>query len=190
MWPLSVTIGHSPDRCRCGERARFRCRCGRDDRSQSGCRCAGRDTNKEGYPSLQYPLPPFYVCARQVSELVGSVCMGLADIVTDAFAGARLLSGDVVVPNEGYKVAYVLFLCLGVLTTAVSLACRLRNARLVRKKLLEQSQQGRIARASAARRQAQQHEWELAQTRRANTISWLALLSVAAQGVLPLCAAS
>ena len=149
---------------------------------------AGRATNKEAYPTLQYPS--FFVCARQVSELVGSVCMGLADVVIDAFAGARLLSGDVVVPNEGYKVAYILFLCLGVFTTTVSLAYRLHNARLVRKQLLELSQQGRTARASAARQQAQQHEWELAQTRRANTISWLALLSVAAQGVLPLCAAS
>jgi malic enzyme len=122
------------------------------------------------------------------------VFIGLADIVTDGFAGARLLSGDVKVPNEGYKVAYILVLCLGAVTTAVSLSYRLHNARLVRKHLLDlsqqglsarASQQGLSARASAARRQAQQHEWELAQTHRAKAISSLALLSVAAQGALP-----
>jgi hypothetical protein len=77
-----------------------------------------------------------------------------------------------------------------VFVTAVSLAYRLRNARLMQKQLHELSQQGRAARASAARRQTQQHEWELEQTRRANTISSLALLSVAAQGASPLPAAS
>jgi hypothetical protein len=40
-----------------------------------------------------------------------------------------------------------------------------------------------------ARQQAQQHEWELAQTHRTKVISMLALLSVATQGSLPLQAA-
>ncbi len=129
-----------------------------------------------------------------MSELVGSVCLGLADLVTDAITYARLgQSGYVAVPNEGYKTAYVVILCFGVVTTALSLLYRLRNALLVRAHVRELGEQGRtIASASAARRQAQQNEWELAQTHRTLAILSLALLSVAAQGMgqseLPLCA--
>ena len=117
-----------------------------------------------------------------MSELVGSTCLGLADIITDAITYARLRSGDM--PNEGYKTAYVVVLCFGVVTTALSLAYRLRNARAVRAHVRELGEQGRtIASASAARRQAQQNEWELAQTHRTLVILSLALLSVAMQGM-------
>ena len=119
-----------------------------------------------------------------MSELVGSTCLGLADIITYSIAYARLRSGDVAVPNEGYKSAYVVVLCFGVVTTALSLAYRLRNARAVRAHVRELGEQGRtIASASAARRQAQQNEWELAQTHRTLVILSLALLSVAMQGM-------
>ena len=119
-----------------------------------------------------------------MSELVGSVCLGLADLITDAIAYARLRSGDVAVPNEGYNTAYLAILCLGVVSTALSLAYRLRNARAVRAHVRELGEQGRtIASASAARRQAQQNEWELAQTHRTLVILSLALLSVAMQGM-------
>ncbi len=122
----------------------------------------------------------------KVSELVGSVCLGLADLITDAITYARLRSGDVAVPNEGYKAAYAAVLSVGAVTTALSLLYRLRNAHIVRAHLREQ---GRAESTSVARQQAQQHEWELAQTHRTKVISMLALLSVATQGSLPLQAA-
>jgi hypothetical protein len=125
----------------------------------------------------------------QVSELVGSVCLGLADLVTDGIAYARFANGDIVVPNEGYKAAYAAVLCFGVVTTALSLGYRLRNAHLVRAHVLELGQQGRAASVSEARRQAQQHQYELAQTQRMKVVSSLALLSVALQGALQLRAA-
>jgi hypothetical protein len=73
-------------------------------------------------------------------------------------------------------------LCLGVVTTALSLGYRLRNARLMRAHMLELGQQGRSVRISEARRRMQQHEWELAQTHRTKVVASLALLSVTAQG--------
>ena len=124
-----------------------------------------------------------------MSELVGSVCIGVADLITDGIACTRLLRGDFPV-GEKYETAYVTILCFGVVTTVLSVTYRLRNARLVRahlRKLGEQGLQGRsVVRASASRRQAQQHEWELGQTHRTKVILSLALLSVAAQGTMPL----
>ncbi len=120
-----------------------------------------------------------------MSELVGSVFIGLADIITDGIACARLLHGDVVVPNEGYKTAYVAVLCFALVTTVISIAYRFHNARAMRAQVIKLSeQQGRTAKSSAARRQAQ-NEWELAQTHRTKIILSLALLSAAAQGLLP-----
>ncbi len=117
-----------------------------------------------------------------MSELVGSVFVGIADIATDGIACARLLRGDVAVPNEGYKTAYTAVLAFGAVSTALSLAYRVRNARLVRAHALEVSNQGQKASASVVRQQAQQHKWELAQTHRAQVIFSLSLLSVAVQG--------
>ena len=124
-----------------------------------------------------------------MSELVGSVCLGLADLITDAITYARLRSGDVAVPNEGYKAAYAAVLSVGAVTTALSLLYRLRNAHIMRAHLRELRERGRTENTSVARQQAQQHEWELAQTHRSKVISLLALLSVATQGSLPLQAA-
>ena len=124
-----------------------------------------------------------------MSELVGSVCLGLADLITDAITYARLRTGDVAVPNEGYKAAYAAALSVGAVTTALSLLYRLRNAHIMRAHLRELGEHGRTENASVARQQAQQHEWELAQTHRTKVISMLALLSVATQGSPPLQAA-
>ena len=124
-----------------------------------------------------------------MSELVGSVCIGLANIATDGIACARLLHGEVAVPNDGYKAAYVAFLSLGVATTALSLTYRIKNARQVKGQLLDLSQQRLIVSSSRARQQQQQNEWERVQTHRTITISSLALLSIAAQGAMPLLAA-
>ena len=119
---------------------------------------------------------------RQVSELVGSVCLGVADLITDVLAYARLQSGEIVVPNELYHAAYAVVLCFGVVTTVLSLGYRLRNAHLMRAYVLELGKQDQKASVSAARKQAQQHEWELAQTHRTKIIASLALLSIVAQG--------
>ncbi len=124
-----------------------------------------------------------------MSELVGSVCLGLADLITDAITYARLASGEVAVPNEGCKAAYAAILSVGAVTTVLSLLYRLRNAHIMRVHLHELSEHGRTESTSVARQQAQQHEWELARTHRAKLISMLALLSVATQGSLPLQAA-
>ncbi len=120
-----------------------------------------------------------------MSELVGSVFIGLADVITDGIAYARL-SSDVAVRNEGVKTAYEAILCAGVVTTVLSLVYRLRNARLMRAQLRELSQQHRKGSSSAIRSQAQQHEFELAQTHRTKVLLSLSLLCVLAQGVLAL----
>ncbi len=121
-----------------------------------------------------------------MSELVVSACLGLADLITDAIAYARLRSGDVAVPNEGYKAAYAAVLSVGAVTTVISLLYRLRNTQIMRAHLRKLGEHGRTENTSVARQQAQQHEWELAQTHRAKVISMLALLSVATQGSPPL----
>jgi hypothetical protein len=108
--------------------------------------------------------------------------LGVADLITDALAYARLQSGEIAVPNDAYRAAYAVVLCFGVVTTVLSLAYRLRNARLMRAYVLELGKQDQKASVSAARKQAQQHEWELAQTHRTTTIASLALLSIVAQG--------
>ncbi len=110
--------------------------------------------------------------------------MGIADVITDAFAFARIESGEVAVPNDGYKAAYAVIFCFGVVTTGMALAYRFRNARLMRAQVLELGKQNHQASdtGSAAQRQAQKHEWELAQTHRTKVIFSLELLSVVAQG--------
>ena len=99
-----------------------------------------------------------------MSELVGSACLGLADLITDAITYARLQSGEVAVPSEGYKAAYAAVFSVGAVTTVLSLLYRLRNARIIRAHLRKLREQGRTENTSVARQQAQQHEWELAQT--------------------------
>ena len=110
--------------------------------------------------------------------------MGVADLITDALAYARLRSGEIKVSTDVYHAAYSVVLCFGVVTTVLSLGYRLRNARLMRAYVLELGKQDQKASVSAARKQAQQHEWELAQTHRTTTIASLALLSIVAQGAV------
>ena len=109
------------------------------------------------------------------------MCFGLADVITDGITYARM-DGNVAFPDDGYKAAYATVLSFGVVTTVLSLAYHFRNARLMRASVLELSEQGRTASHSLARRQAQQNEWELAQTHRTKVILSLALLSTVAQG--------
>jgi hypothetical protein len=88
--------------------------------------------------------------------------LGVADLLTDALAYARLQSGEIKVPNDAYRAVYAVELCFGVVTTVLSLGYRLRNARLMRAYVLEHGKQDQKASVSATRKQAQQHEWELA----------------------------
>ena len=106
--------------------------------------------------------------------------MGVADVITDGIAYARLLSGEIAVSDE-YKAAYVSVLCIGLVSTTVAMAYRLHNAYLVRAHLLEMGQQDRKV-SSIGRRQAQQHEYELAQLYRTKVILSLSLLTVVSQG--------
>jgi hypothetical protein len=117
--------------------------------------------------------------------MVASVFLGVADVVTDGITCARLLHGDIPVSNERYTVAYVTILSFGVAATVLSLAHRFRNAVLLREHLLEVGQLRRKVTLSGARRQAEQHEYELVQTHRTLVILSLSLLSVMAQGTAP-----
>jgi hypothetical protein len=120
-----------------------------------------------------------------VSELVGSVFMGIADIITDGIAYTSLASGEAVFANGQYETAYLAILIFGVVTTTVALAYRLSNAQLVRATLLElvaAGKQSRTVSASEAQRQVQKHEFEMVQTHRTKVILSLSLLSVVAQG--------
>jgi hypothetical protein len=110
------------------------------------------------------------------------MCMGLADLITDAVTYTRLRDGAIPVSNEGAKAAYVAILCFGAATTAVALAYRLHNVRSVRAHLHEFGRQGPKVTDSEARQQAHQHDWEMAQTQRTKVVLLLELLSVAAQG--------
>ena len=126
----------------------------------------------------------------------------LADIVTDGIACSRLLHGDVsVVATKTYTVVYIVLLCLGVVATGVSVVYRLRNARLMNSSLKELAQisarfiesDSELQRQKSKdqlggrqqhdfRRQAQQHEWELAQTHRTKVATTLEILSILLQG--------
>jgi hypothetical protein len=134
----------------------------------------------------------------EVSELAGSLTLGLADFITDALTCDRLLRDDFPAPNRNYKAAYATVLCVGAVTTAISFGYRVRNAYLVRKQLREhvdymgeqlREQRQRLGprqdAACAAQRQAHQNEWELVQTHRTKVALSLALSSVAAQGSPP-----
>ena len=133
----------------------------------------------------------------------------LADIITDGIACSRLLHGDVsVAATKTYTVVYIVLLCLGVIATGVSVLYRLRNARLMNSSLKELGRNSARFTISARftesdselqrqnskdrlggrqqhdfRRQAQQYEWELAQTHRTKVSATLEVLSILLQGV-------
>ena len=120
---------------------------------------------------------------------MASICAGVASLITDGITYIRLVHGDNPVSEE-YKAVYIVLLCFGVATATVSLAYRLRNARLVqvqldaahgRRESADASERNRAI--SEPRRQVQQHEWELAQTHRTKVTLSLSLLSVVMQGV-------
>ncbi len=120
-----------------------------------------------------------------MSLLVGSVCMGVADLISDAIAYARLRSGYTAVANEDYKAAYVAILSVAAVASTVDISYSLYNAHRVRAHVLGMSQPGRVVSASEAQRNVQQHEYELAQTQRTKVSLSLSLLTVVAQGAVP-----
>ncbi len=114
-----------------------------------------------------------------------SLCVELADIITDSIACYRLVHGKVAVVSETYKAAYIVLLCVGAVATGFSISYRVGNGRLVRKQLLFFAQQlGHTRTDSQLRRQAQQHEWELAQTHRTKVTAALTVMSVLVQGAV------
>jgi hypothetical protein len=114
--------------------------------------------------------------------LVFSICTALANLITDGIVFGRLLRGELKVSSEIYMAAYATILCFGVVATAFSLGYRIRNARLMRAQLQQIAPQGQEVATSVARRQLQQHVWELAQTHRTKVTLLLSLSSLVAQG--------
>ena len=118
----------------------------------------------------------------EVGQLIFSVCVAIANLATDGIVFDLLLRGDLKVSSEIYTAAYATILCFGVVATALSMGYRIRNAHMVRTQLQQLSPHGDASAASAAHRQAQQHEWELVQTHRTKVTLSLSLTSIAAQG--------
>jgi hypothetical protein len=121
----------------------------------------------------------------EMGMLVLSICTAIANLVTDGIVFGRLLRGELTVSTALYTAAYATILCFGVVVIAVSLGYRIRNAILMKaqlQQLVPQGQKVAASSASAARRQLQQHEWELVQTHRTKVTLSLSLMTVAAQG--------
>ncbi len=122
----------------------------------------------------------------EMGMLVFAICTALANLVTDGIVFGRLLRGELPVSTAMYTVAYATILCFGVVVTALSLGYRIHNAGLMKAQLQLLAPQGQTVAASstsAARRQVQQHEWELVQTHRTKVTLSLSLMTAAAQGV-------
>jgi hypothetical protein len=121
----------------------------------------------------------------EMGMLVLSICTAIANLVTDGIVFGRLLRGELTVSTAIYTAAYATILCFGVVVTALSLGYRIRNAYLMKAQLQELASQGQsvvAGSASAARRQLQQHEWELVQTHRTKVTLALSLATVATKG--------
>ena len=118
----------------------------------------------------------------EMGMLVLSICAALGHLITDGIVFGRLLRGELKVSSDIYTAAYATILCFGVAATALSLGYRIRNAHLMKAQLQQFVPQGQAVAASEARRQAQQHEWELVKTHRTKVTLSLSLMSIAAQG--------
>jgi hypothetical protein len=118
----------------------------------------------------------------EAGQLVFSICMALANVITDGIVCSQMLRGELTVSSDVYKAAYVTILCFGVVATAVSILYRIRNARLVHAQLQQLAPQA-VA-SSEARRQSQEQNWELTQTHRTKVALTLSLMTVTAQGAI------
>jgi hypothetical protein len=118
----------------------------------------------------------------EAAQLVFSIFTALANLIADGIVFSHLLRGDLKVSTEAYTAAYATLLCFAVVATVISVAYRIRNARLVQTHVRQLAPQSHPLAAKEAHRQVQQHEWELAQTHRTKVTLLLSLLSVSVQG--------
>jgi hypothetical protein len=130
----------------------------------------------------------------EVAELVGTFLFELADLISDAITCFRVLNGSITSPapcgaertpplGEGYKVAYATFMFFGSLGAVVSIAYRIRNARLVAAHVKDLvSQRALDAGSTESKTSMQKYQWERSQTYRSITISSLTLMSLAIEG--------
>ncbi len=118
----------------------------------------------------------------EAAQLVFSIFTALANVITDGIVFSHLLRGNLKVSTEAYTAAYATLLCFAVVATVISVAYRIRNARLVQANVRQLAHQSHPLAAKEAHRQVQQHEWELAQTYRTKVTLLLSLLSVIVQG--------
>ncbi len=118
----------------------------------------------------------------EAAQLVFSIFTALANLITDGIVFSHLLRGNLKVSTEAYMAAYATLLCFAVVATVISVAYRIRNARLVQANVRQLAPQSHPLAAKEAHRQVQQHKWELAQTYRTKVTLLLSLLSVIVQG--------
>jgi hypothetical protein len=121
----------------------------------------------------------------EAAQLVFSIFTSLANLISDGIVFSYLWRGDLKVSeavSEAYTTAYASLLCFAVVATVISVAYRISNARLMQTHVRQLAPQSHPLAAKEAHRQAQQHEWELAQTHRTKVTLLLSLLSVIMQG--------
>jgi hypothetical protein len=134
---------------------------------------------RKRYRRLQHVL---IMLVTEMAQLVWSISIETADLATDCIACFRVLQSDTL--GEGYKVAYAVFLCLGILTNVASVAYRLRNALLVRMHVAKlAAERDAPVGGSERQRQVQSYQWELKQSHRALVVCGLTLMTVAFQGI-------
>jgi hypothetical protein len=118
----------------------------------------------------------------ETSEIVGTVLLDVADVVTDGFTLNRILRGEVQAATQGYQAAYTTVFAFGVVGVVVSVTYRVRSALLVRDRVRALVlRQGREE-MSELRVKVERHEWELAQTHRTKVWLLLALMTIGVQG--------
>jgi ABC-type branched-subunit amino acid transport system substrate-binding protein len=133
---------------------------------------------RKRYRRLQHVL---IMLLTEMTQLVWSICIETADLATDGIACFRVLQSDTL--GKGYKVAYAVFLCLGILSNVASVAYRLRNALLVRMHVAKLAdERDAPVGGSERQRQVQSYQWELKQSHRALVVCGLTLMTVAFQG--------
>ena len=84
---------------------------------------------KKRYGSLRDLLVMVFT---EVADLVGSVCMDLANVATDWITCYLVLSGTIQVPSRLFKATYAATAALGTVAAVVSVGYRVRNVLLVR----------------------------------------------------------
>jgi len=120
----------------------------------------------------------------EVSQLVLSGCMALANLITDGIVFDTLLHGGHKISTEIYTAAFATVLCFGFITTALSFGYRIHNARRIQAQLHQLDPRAQAVAAEQAHRQAKQYQWELLQTDRTKVTLSLSIMTLIAQGAL------